>query len=153
MVLDIDIHDNRYKKIIFVYDFFSKGGLLKAERTSNDNAISLISPAITTANLRPASFSGLASSGRDNSDSEGSGNGVQPPHSAPSPPTSGAPHNSGDIPHPGTSTSPMQLQPVLVESQIQRIADAAAGLVKSLPDLEPKTPNVKKKICKELEVR
>jgi len=40
---------------------------------------------------------------------------------------------------------------VLVEAQIQRIAETAATLVKSLPDLEPKQPNIKKKICKELE--
>ena len=41
-----------------------------------------------------------------------------------------------------------------MESQIQRIADTAGSLVKSLPvsDLEPKQPNAKKKICKELEV-
>ena len=57
---------------------------------------------------------------------------------------------SGDPP--GPPTSPLQLTPVLVESQIQRIAETAAILVKSLPDLEPKTPNIKKKICKELEV-
>eukprot|EP00092_Neocalanus_flemingeri_P007247 GFUD01007827.1.p1 GENE.GFUD01007827.1~~GFUD01007827.1.p1 ORF type:complete len:656 (-),score=121.96 GFUD01007827.1:1816-3783(-) len=58
---------------------------------------------------------------------------------------------SGD--HPGPPTSPLQLTPVLVESQIQRIADTAGALVKSLPvsDLEPKQPNAKKKICKELE--
>ena len=56
--------------------------------------------------------------------------------------------------HPGAPTSPLQLTPVLVESQIQRIADTAAALVKSLPvaELEPKQPNAKKKICKELEV-
>lgn len=55
--------------------------------------------------------------------------------------------------HPGAPTSPLQLTPVLVESQIQRIADTAAALVKSLPvaELEPKQPNAKKKICKELE--
>ena len=41
---------------------------------------------------------------------------------------------------------------MLVESQIARIAETAATLVKSLPDLEPKQPNIKKKICKELEV-
>ena len=57
---------------------------------------------------------------------------------------------SGDPP--GPPTSPLQLTPVLVESQIARIADTAATLVKSLPDLEPKQPNIKKKICKELEV-
>ena len=87
---------------------------------------------------------------RDNSDSEAPQNSAEP-----SPPTShagGFASGEGDIPHPGSSTSPMQMTPVLVESQIQRIADAAAALVKSLPDLEPKQPNVKKKICKELEV-
>ena len=57
---------------------------------------------------------------------------------------------SGDPP--GPPTSPLQLTPVLVESQIARIAETAATLVKSLPDLEPKQPNIKKKICKELEV-
>jgi len=56
---------------------------------------------------------------------------------------------SGDPP--GPPTSPLQLTPVLVESQISRIAETAATLVKSLPDLEPKQPNIKKKICKELE--
>lgn len=38
-----------------------------------------------------------------------------------------------------------------MESQIQRISDTAAALVKALPDLEPKQPNTKKKICKELD--
>jgi len=57
---------------------------------------------------------------------------------------------SGDPP--GPPSSPLQLTPVLVESQIQRIADTASALVKSLPDLEPKQPNAKKKICKELEI-
>jgi len=66
----------------------------------------------------------------------------------PSPPGS----QTGD--HPGPPTSPLQLTPVLVESQIQRIADTAGALVKNLPvsDLEPKQPNAKKKICKELEI-
>ena len=60
----------------------------------------------------------------------------------------------GDRDYPGGPTSPLQLTPVLVESQIQRIADTAASIVKSLPvaELEPKQPNAKKKICKELEV-
>ena len=68
-----------------------------------------------------------------------------------SPPSSGSGEACG---HPGAPTSPLQLTPVLVESQIQRIADTAAALVKSLPvaELEPKQPNAKKKICKELEV-
>lgn len=63
-------------------------------------------------------------------------------------------HHSGDRDYPGGPTSPLQLTPVLVESQIQRIADTAASIVKSLPvaELEPKQPNAKKKICKELEV-
>jgi hypothetical protein len=39
-----------------------------------------------------------------------------------------------------------------MEGQIQRIAETASTLVKSLPDLEPKQPTIKKKICKELEV-
>ena len=65
-----------------------------------------------------------------------------------------SPPSSGSGEHPGAPTSPLQLTPVLVESQIQRIADTAAALVKSLPvaELEPKQPNAKKKICKELEV-
>ena len=70
-----------------------------------------------------------------------------------SPPCS---QGSGDLSHPGAPSSPSQLQltPVLVESQIQRIADTAAALIKSMPlaELEPKQPNAKKKICKELEV-
>ena len=63
-------------------------------------------------------------------------------------------HSSGDRDYPGGPTSPLQLTPVLVESQIQRIADTAATIVKALPvaELEPKQPNAKKKICKELEV-
>jgi len=64
-----------------------------------------------------------------------------------------SPPSSQSSEHPGAPTSPLQLTPVLVESQIQRIADTAATLVKSLPvaELEPKQPNAKKKICKELE--
>ena len=60
----------------------------------------------------------------------------------------------GDRDYPGGPTSPLQLTPVLVESQIQRISDTAASIVKALPvaELEPKQPNAKKKICKELEV-
>ncbi|GAB6031952.1 hypothetical protein CHUAL_010334 [Chamberlinius hualienensis] len=60
----------------------------------------------------------------------------------------GTDHNSGDYGQPG---SPLQLTPVLVESQIQRLAEAAEMLVKSLPPFEPKPQNSKKKICKELE--
>ena len=65
-----------------------------------------------------------------------------------------SPPSSQSSDHPGAPTSPLQLTPVLVESQIQRIADTAAALVKSLPvaELEPKQPNAKKKICKDLEV-
>jgi len=64
-----------------------------------------------------------------------------------------SPPSSQSSDHPGAPTSPLQLTPVLVESQIQRIADTAAALVKSLPvaELEPKQPNAKKKICKDLE--
>merc|ERR1719244_79924 len=60
--------------------------------------------------------------------------------------------NSESSEPPGPPISPLQLTPVLDETQIQKIADTAAELVKSLPDLEPKQPNVKKKICKELEM-
>lgn len=48
--------------------------------------------------------------------------------------------------------SPLQLTPVLVESQISRLADAAEALVKSLPQFEPKPHSTKKKICRDLEV-
>lgn len=50
-------------------------------------------------------------------------------------------------------SSPLQLTPVLVESQIAKLAEIAERLVKALPHLEPKAQNSKKKICKDLEVR
>lgn len=51
------------------------------------------------------------------------------------------------------STSPLQLTPVLVEGQIQKIADTAAALVKELPPtFDMKQPTNKKKISKEVEV-
>lgn len=59
---------------------------------------------------------------------------------------------------PSTSTSPgpspgspLQLTPVLVPNQIARLAEAAHRLVRSLPHLEPKANNAKKKMCKDLE--
>ncbi|XP_076366803.1 NGFI-A-binding protein 1-like isoform X2 [Tachypleus tridentatus] len=55
---------------------------------------------------------------------------------------------SGDYGQPG---SPISLTPVLVETQIQRLAEAAELLIKTLPPLEPKPQNNKKKISKELE--
>lgn len=56
--------------------------------------------------------------------------------------------------YPSLSTSPLQLTPVLVDSQIQRIAETASELAKNLPPfVEPKQPHNKKKINKELEVR
>ncbi|CAM1314400.1 Uncharacterised protein g6536 [Pycnogonum litorale] len=51
----------------------------------------------------------------------------------------------------GQPSSPLTLTPVLVESQIQRLSESAGILIKSLPSYEPKAPNNKKKICKELE--
>lgn len=42
--------------------------------------------------------------------------------------------------------------PVLTESQIRAIAQAAEKLAKSLPLLDPKPMNTKKQICKEIEV-
>lgn len=53
-------------------------------------------------------------------------------------------------PSPG---SPLQLTPVLLESQISRLADSARALVKNLPQFEPKPHNTKKKICRDLEVQ
>ena len=52
------------------------------------------------------------------------------------------------------STSPLQLTPVLVEAQIQRISETARGLVKALPaNFEPNAKQLnKKKLSKELEV-
>ncbi|XP_022249152.1 NGFI-A-binding protein 1-like isoform X3 [Limulus polyphemus] len=55
---------------------------------------------------------------------------------------------TGEYGQPG---SPISLTPVLVETQIQRLAEAAEMLVKTLPPLEPKPQNNKKKISKELE--
>ncbi len=53
------------------------------------------------------------------------------------------------------STSPLQLTPVLVESQIQRISETARGLVKALPaNFEPNAKQLnKKKLSKDLEVK
>ncbi|XP_076329121.1 NAB transcription cofactor mab-10-like [Tachypleus tridentatus] len=51
----------------------------------------------------------------------------------------------------GQPGSPTNLTPVLVESQIHRLAEAAEALVKTLPPFVPKTQNNKKKISKDLE--
>ncbi|RWS28467.1 NGFI-A-binding protein 1-like protein, partial [Leptotrombidium deliense] len=51
----------------------------------------------------------------------------------------------------GQPASPLSLTPVLVESQIQRLSEAAELLVKSLPPMDPKLANNKKRISKELE--
>ncbi len=67
-------------------------------------------------------------------------------------PSPGGSSQGGEEGGRGGSASPLQLTPILVEAQIQRIAETALALVKSLPDLEPKHPHLKKKICKELEV-
>ncbi|RZF41149.1 hypothetical protein LSTR_LSTR010801 [Laodelphax striatellus] len=48
--------------------------------------------------------------------------------------------------------SPMQGTPVLVASQIARLAEAAQRLVRNLPHLEPKISVAKKKSCKDLEM-
>ncbi len=50
------------------------------------------------------------------------------------------------------SPSSLQVTPVLVEAQIQRISDTAKEIVKALPEkFESKQPNNKKKISKEVE--
>ncbi|RWS14341.1 NGFI-A-binding protein 1-like isoform X2 [Dinothrombium tinctorium] len=55
----------------------------------------------------------------------------------------------------GQPASPISLTPILDETQIQRLADAAEMLVKSLPpevkSVDPKLANNKKRISKELE--
>ncbi|GBL72490.1 NGFI-A-binding protein 1 [Araneus ventricosus] len=53
--------------------------------------------------------------------------------------------------YPQAPGSPTSLTPVLVESQIQRLSEAADLLVKTLPPFDPKPQNNKKKICKDLE--
>lgn len=52
----------------------------------------------------------------------------------------------------GAPGSPTQPAPVLLQSQVQRLSDAAERLVATLPPLDPKPHNIKKKICKNLEV-
>ena len=52
-----------------------------------------------------------------------------------------------------SSGSPQLPTPVLLESQIQRLAESAERVAKTLPSFEPRTQNSKKKVCKELEVR
>lgn len=56
--------------------------------------------------------------------------------------------------YPPPPGSPVQLTPVLLNSQVDRLADAAYELVCSLPPLEPKNQqlNNKRKMSKELEV-
>lgn len=53
----------------------------------------------------------------------------------------------------GQPASPVSLTPVLLDSQIQRLADAAESLIKALPpSLDVKLTSNKKRISKELEV-
>lgn len=53
----------------------------------------------------------------------------------------------------GQPASPISLTPILLDSQIQRLSDAAESLVKSLPPLDIKLANNnKKRISRELEV-
>ncbi|XP_017787301.1 PREDICTED: NGFI-A-binding protein homolog isoform X2 [Nicrophorus vespilloides] len=52
---------------------------------------------------------------------------------------------------PGSSTS-LTSTPILLESQISKLAVAAERLSKHLPQFEPKPQNTKKKMCKELEL-
>lgn len=56
----------------------------------------------------------------------------------------------GEYPQ-GPVSPTLSLTPVLVDSQIQRLAEAAEMLVKTLPPFDPKPQNNKKKICKDLE--
>lgn len=52
---------------------------------------------------------------------------------------------------PGSSTS-IQVTPSLLDSQIAKLAAAAERVSKQQPQFEPKPQNIKKKVCKELEV-
>eukprot|EP00095_Tigriopus_kingsejongensis_P000199 maker-scaffold41_size498431-snap-gene-2.11 protein:Tk00199 transcript:maker-scaffold41_size498431-snap-gene-2.11-mRNA-1 annotation:"ngfi-a-binding protein homolog isoform x2" len=90
----------------------------------------------------PGSLPGLKDNFNQNSiSSAASGGGSSPAYS-----------QSG-MDYPPMSTSPLQLTPVLVEGQIQKIADTAASLVKELPPtFDTKQPSNKKKISKEVEM-
>ncbi|XP_063982726.1 NGFI-A-binding protein homolog [Diachasmimorpha longicaudata] len=66
---------------------------------------------------------------------------------------------SGTTPSPGgggsslnAPPSPTQATPILLPSQIQRLAEAAERLASNLRPLDPKPHNIKKKICKNLEM-
>ncbi|XP_018046035.1 PREDICTED: NGFI-A-binding protein homolog [Atta colombica] len=65
---------------------------------------------------------------------------------------------SGTTPSPsgggggGAPASPTQPTPTLLQSQVQRLAEAAERLVATIRPLDPKPHNVKKKLCKKLEV-
>lgn len=68
--------------------------------------------------------------------------------------STGVEHHHQYPPPPG---SPLQLTPVLLNSQVDRLADTAYELVRNLPPFEPKTQqqlnnNNKRKMSKELEV-
>ncbi|XP_012146108.1 NGFI-A-binding protein homolog isoform X1 [Megachile rotundata] len=63
---------------------------------------------------------------------------------------------SGTTPSPsgggGAPASPTQPTPTLLQSQIQRLAEAAERLAATIRPVDPKPHNVKKKICKNLEI-
>ncbi|XP_043471509.1 NGFI-A-binding protein homolog [Leptopilina heterotoma] len=61
---------------------------------------------------------------------------------------------SGTTPSPSAiaPASPPQTTPTLLPSQVEKLADAAERLATSLRPLDPKPHNVKKKICKNLEI-
>lgn len=68
------------------------------------------------------------------------------------PPVESTSQNFSPGQSPAEVSSPLQLTPVLDDSQIAKLADIAQQLVRALPHLEPKAQNSKKKICKDLEV-
>lgn len=56
--------------------------------------------------------------------------------------------------YPPLSSSPLQLTPSLADTQIQRIADTAEGLIKAMSvEVEAKQLKNNKKVSKEVEVR
>ncbi|XP_034234358.1 NGFI-A-binding protein homolog [Thrips palmi] len=76
----------------------------------------------------------------------GPGRPLPPPLSSPTP-------SSTPMSLSTRSTSPsLQLTPVLLESQVQRLAEAARNLSRTLPSCQPKPHNTKKKVCKDLEL-
>lgn len=66
-------------------------------------------------------------------------------------PVHGSISSLSSSPCPSSPVHAQNSQPILDEQQIKKLEKAATRLVESLPELEPKYPNTKKKIGKELQ--